>query len=176
MIEETPFTAKKTFGDFDREAVIRRRLAQNEAAEAFDQTARAKLLALSESPAPSIAALDQIQDYRFGSMMKGEHYAFARGLTINPTHLPAALDAMEKDGWKLVAIFGQTDAQNIGFIFKRHDPEVTEQSTAVSHALTAALENVEKLERRVKDLLHANTMLVNRYREVRDERDQLRNR
>lgn len=66
-----------------------------------------------------LAEPPQLQDYRFGSMKKGKHYAFARGLAINPTHLPEALDAMQEDGWELMAIFGQTDASKIGFIFKR---------------------------------------------------------
>lgn len=66
-----------------------------------------------------LAEPPQLQDYRFGNMKKGKHYAFARGLTINPTHLPEALDAMEDDGWSLMAVFGQTDASKIGFIFKR---------------------------------------------------------
>ncbi len=66
-----------------------------------------------------LAAPPQLQDHRFGEMIKGKHYAFAKGLTINPTHLPTALDAMMEDGWELMAIFGQTDAAKIGFIFKR---------------------------------------------------------
>lgn len=60
-----------------------------------------------------------LQDHRFGELIKGERFAYARGLTINPTHLPTALDAMYRDGWELMAIFGQTDASKIGFIFKR---------------------------------------------------------
>ncbi len=72
------------------------------------------------SPEPEdLAGLERLADYRFGTLIKGRRYAFARGLTINPTHLPAALDAMEDDGFELVAIFGKTDAENIGFIFKR---------------------------------------------------------
>ena len=66
-----------------------------------------------------LAAPPPLQDHRFGELIKGEQYSFARGLTINPTHLPTALDAMHKDGWDLMAIFGQTDAAKIGFIFKR---------------------------------------------------------
>lgn len=66
-----------------------------------------------------LAELPKLQDHRFGELIKGEHYAYARGLTINPTHLPMALDAMMVDGWELMAIFGQTDASKIGFIFKR---------------------------------------------------------
>ena len=66
-----------------------------------------------------IAEPPPLQDHRFGELFKGKHYAFARGLTINPTHLPIALDAMLEDGWALKAIFGQTDAEKIGFISKR---------------------------------------------------------
>jgi hypothetical protein len=66
-----------------------------------------------------LAEPPKLQDHRFGDLIKGEHYAYARGLTINPSHLPRALDAMVEDGWELMAIFGQTDASKIGFIFKR---------------------------------------------------------
>lgn len=66
-----------------------------------------------------LAEPPQLQDYRFGSMKKGKRFAYARGLAINPTHLPEALDAMYEDGWDLLAVFGKTDSANIGFIFKR---------------------------------------------------------
>lgn len=61
--------------------------------------------------------------HRFRDFFKGEHYAFARGLGINPTHLPRALDAMLEDGWELMAVFGETSAEHIGFLFRRtpHD-------------------------------------------------------
>lgn len=61
----------------------------------------------------------ELQDHRFGELIKGEHYAYARGLTINPSHLPTALDAMEDDGWTLMAIFGETKSDRVGFVFKR---------------------------------------------------------
>lgn len=110
--------------------------------------------ALDSSPAPSIAELDRIQDYRFGSMVKGERFAFARGLTINPTHLPEALDAMYADGWELLAIFGATDAVSIGFIFKR-------QPGVFSHRDFVSLHNEnERLQRRVDELLGANNTEV----------------
>ena len=66
-----------------------------------------------------LAAPPPLQDHRFGELIKGKRYAYARGLTVNPTHLPRALDAMEDDGWELMAIFGQTDASKIGFVFRR---------------------------------------------------------
>ena len=66
-----------------------------------------------------LASPPPLQDHRFGELIKGRRYAYARGLTINPTHLPVALDAMEADGWELMAIFGETHADKIGFIFKR---------------------------------------------------------
>jgi len=58
-------------------------------------------------------------DYRFGELIKGENYAYARGLMVSPVHLPAALDAMLADGWELMGIFGETNSEKIGFIFKR---------------------------------------------------------
>lgn len=66
-----------------------------------------------------VTAPPPMQDYRFATMKKGRRYAYARGLVINPTHLPEALDAMHEDGWELMSIFGDTDANKIGFIFKR---------------------------------------------------------
>lgn len=109
--------------------------------------------ALDSEPA-DITKLDKIQDYRFGSMVKGERFAFARGLTINPTHLPEALDAMYADGWELLAIFGATDATNIGFIFRR-EPGV------FSHRDFVSLHNEnERLQQRVTELLGANNVEV----------------
>lgn len=70
-----------------------------------------------------VLALEKVQDYRFGSMVKGQHYAFARGLTINPAHLPAALDAMQRDGFELVAIFGEPVSDKMGFIFRILGPD-----------------------------------------------------
>jgi len=61
----------------------------------------------------------ELQDHRFGELIKGEYYAYARGLTINPSHLPTALDAMMADGWELMAIFGETKSDRVGFVFKR---------------------------------------------------------
>jgi len=67
---------------------------------------------LAESP--------PINDHRFGHLEKFGDYAYARGLTVSPAHLPRALHEMEHQfSWRLVAIFGQTDSQSIGFIFKR---------------------------------------------------------
>lgn len=67
----------------------------------------------------NLAQPPEMADYRFGELIKGEHYAYARGLTINPGHLPFALDAMKRDDWELMAIFGETNSEKIGFIFKR---------------------------------------------------------
>ena len=62
---------------------------------------------------------EQVADYRFARFIKGDNYAYARGLTINPTHLPKALDAMLVDGWKVLSVFGETDSERIGIIFER---------------------------------------------------------
>ena len=72
-----------------------------------------------------LASPPPLQDHRFGEMIKGRDYAYARGLTISPTHLPTALDAMEDDGWTLMAIFGDTKSDRVGFIFKRHPDSET---------------------------------------------------
>jgi hypothetical protein len=72
-----------------------------------------------DSQPTDLAHAPEVPPHRFSVFHKGESYAYARGLEINPMHLPTALDAMEKDGWSLVAIFGQTDSQHVGFIFRR---------------------------------------------------------
>ena len=125
----------------------------------------------------SINELERIQDYRFGSMLKGEHYAFARGLTINPTHLPQALDAMREDNWHLIAIFGQTNAADIGFIFERvrdgKPPSFDGAVDILVSGLAKAQTEVLRLNHRVDELLRANTALVEANRKVREERDRL---
>ncbi len=66
-----------------------------------------------------LAQPPSLPDHRFGQLIKGKHFAYARGLTINPMHLPTALDAMMEDGWELMAVFGKTVSPEVGFIFKR---------------------------------------------------------
>lgn len=77
-----------------------------------------------DSEPEDLAHAPEVPHHRFSVFNKGEHYAYARGLEVSPQHLPTALDAMEESGWSLLAIFGQTDAQHIGFIFKRTYPPV----------------------------------------------------
>jgi len=60
----------------------------------------------------------EVGPHKFTIFNKSENFAYARGLEINPSHLPLALDAMLVDGWELVSLFGQTDAKSVGFIFK----------------------------------------------------------
>lgn len=67
----------------------------------------------------NLAQPPEIADYRFGELIKGENYAYARGLMVSPVHLPKALDAMYNDGWELMGIFGETHSEKIGFIFKK---------------------------------------------------------
>ncbi len=73
---------------------------------------------LDEHP-DDLAHAPEVPPHRFSMFHKGEHYAYARGLEINPTHLPIALDEMLRDGWKLLSIFGATDSKHVGFIFER---------------------------------------------------------
>lgn len=61
----------------------------------------------------------EVPPHRFSTFVKHGRWAYARGLEIAPMHLPRALEAMSRDGWDMTAVFGQTDSQNIGFIFKR---------------------------------------------------------
>lgn len=131
--------------------------------------------AYASAASASIAELDHIQDYRFGSMVKNDRYAFARGLTINPQHLPEALKAMEEDDWYLLAIFGQTDAKSIGFIFRRQPSArsfANEQT--LSHALTLALAERDKAITRSDELHHINSKLIEQRRDAQNALDMAR--
>lgn len=77
-----------------------------------------------DSAPEDLAHAPEVPPHRFSMFNKGEHYAYARGLEINPSHLPTALDALLLDGWKLVSLFGQTDSANVGFIFERVPPVI----------------------------------------------------
>ena len=86
----------------------------------------------------------EVGQHRFTTFLKGDNYAYARGLEVSPTHLPRALDAMLADGRKLVSLFGQTDAKSVGFIFEWVGPN-----------------------KRVDELLAANTKLVLKARDFK---------
>lgn len=75
-----------------------------------------------DSAPEDLAHAPEVPQHRFSQFNKGKHYAYARGLEINPSHLPTALDAMQKDGWELVSLFGQTASEHVGFVFKRVTP------------------------------------------------------
>lgn len=75
-----------------------------------------------DSKPDDLAHAPEVAPHRFSFFHKGERYAYAKGLEINPTHLPVAMDAMALDGWYLCAIFGETDSKNVGFMFERRDP------------------------------------------------------
>lgn len=77
-----------------------------------------KMPTLDSAP-EDLAHAPEVPHHRFSTFHAAGNYAYARGLEVNPMHLPTALDAMEKSGWGLTAIFGQTDSQHIGFIFER---------------------------------------------------------
>lgn len=72
-----------------------------------------------DSKPDDLAHAPEVPHHRFSVFHAGKHFAYARGLEVNPTHLTTALDAMAESGWYLIAIFGQTDSQHIGFIFER---------------------------------------------------------
>ncbi len=104
----------------------------------------AEMQAALDSEPFDVLALEKVQDYRFGSLTKGQYFSFARGLTINPTHLPAALDAMKLDGFEFVCMFGDPTSDKMGLIFRHTGPDP-----------------------RVQGLLEANTALVLKNREYR---------
>jgi hypothetical protein len=101
-------------------------------------------MVVDEAP-DDLAHGPSVGPHRFTMFHKGESYAYARGLEVSPTHLPRALDAMLADGWKLVSLFGQTDAKNVGFVFEWVGPN-----------------------KRVNELLAANTALVLTNRSLRE--------
>ncbi|QHB80509.1 hypothetical protein P6F35_gp76 [Sphingomonas phage vB_StuS_MMDA13] len=131
-------------------------------AEVNQQLALEMQAALDNEPF-DVLALEKVQDYRFASLVKGKRYAFARGLTINPTHLPAALDAMAQDGFELVCAFGEAQSDKMGFLFKRTDPEFN--GLEFAHGVGVYAEN-ERLRKRVDELLGANNTEVERRREA----------
>jgi hypothetical protein len=75
-----------------------------------------------------LAHAPEVPHHRFSSFHEADGYAYARGLEVNPTHLPAALDAMAKSGWHLLTLFGETDTKHIGFIFKRREMQSLKMS------------------------------------------------
>lgn len=79
----------------------------------------AALKITKDSEPEDLAHAPEVPHHRFSVFHASGGYAYARGLEVNPMHLPTALDAMAKSGWHLCAIFGQTDAQHIGFIFRQ---------------------------------------------------------
>lgn len=64
-----------------------------------------------------LAHSPEVPAHRFAHFHKSGRYAYAKGLEVNPIHLPVALDEMEKSGWRLVTMFGATDSKHIGFVF-----------------------------------------------------------
>lgn len=91
--------------------------------EENDRLVRAMKKPVLDSQPDDLAHAPEVPHHRFSVFHTHGEYAYARGLEINPIHLPMALDAMQKSGWALLAIFGQTDSQHIGFVFERciHD-------------------------------------------------------
>lgn len=92
-----------------------------------------------DSEPDDLAHAPEVPPHRFSQFIKAERYAYARGLEVSPSHLPTALDAMAKDGWHLLAIFGQTDKQNVGFIFQRGVPSGFE----MAHGLGGVWNSIE---------------------------------
>lgn len=111
-----------------------------------------------------LTTVETVADYRFKTMTKSDGYAFARGLTIAPTHLPAALDAMREDGYNLLAIFGNPTAADIGFIFTRTAASTIEGD---GESIFELHNERNKLAKRVDGLLEANNELVEKNRALK---------
>src|SRR3546814_20537540 len=74
-------------------------------------------MVVDEAP-DDLAHGPSVGPHRFTVFNTGERYASAPGLEVSPQHLTRALDAMLEAGWKLVSLFGQTDAKHVGFVFE----------------------------------------------------------
>lgn len=127
--------------------------------EENDRLVRAMKKPVLDSQPDDLAHAPEVPHHRFSVFHTHGEYAYARGLEINPIHLPMALDAMQKSGWALLAIFGQTDSQHIGFVFERriHDAGINLQKSvfqgyrdgddvdAVFRAILANKETIQKV-------------------------------
>lgn len=110
-----------------------------------------------------LAHCPEVPHHRFSVFHEHGDYAYARGLEVNPTHLPIALDAMRLSGWNLLAIFGQTDSQHIGFVFRRQEPAFDPMDILERAAELLAVDR-DRARARVDDLLRANNDLVDQRR------------
>lgn len=115
------------------EALHRLRVPVEEKAPAIKPDATPGERVVVDTAPTDLAHAPEVPPHRFSVFHKGEQYAYARGLEINPTHLPTALDAMARDGWHLLAIFGQTDSQHVGFIFERGIPSGRLSALEIAH-------------------------------------------
>ena len=132
-------------GVSDLEEILHRlRVPTEEKAPVVKPDATEGERAVVDTDPHDLAHAPEVPPHRFSTFYKGEQYAYARGLEINPTHLPTALDAMAKDGWHLLAIFGQTDSQHVGFIFKR-EPVYRVDMQVPSPCLPGDLECLERI-------------------------------
>lgn len=96
------------------------------------------------APVEDLAKSPDLPPHRFAQFFKAGRYAYAKGLEVNPTHLPQALDAMAADGWKLLSIFGATDSKNVGFIFER-------EITSLTIPSTLTVEDIERIKASVAE-------------------------
>lgn len=172
VISSCPLRMHRALADRDTAFKIKPPLPYSETGR-FDQPLGDKLPTLDTAP-HDLAHAPEVPHHRFSAFHESGDYAYARGLEINPTHLPTALDAMAKSGWHLVSIFGQTDSQHIGAIFQRYEEQpqsdhvrkLSRDLQTVSQALTLALEDRDKAQARSQELLEANTVLVLARREL----------
>lgn len=132
-------------------------------AAANEQLALEMQMALDAEPF-DVLELEKVQDYRFASMIKGKNYSFARGLTINPTHLPAALDAILQDGFELVSMFGDPKSDKMGFVFRHRAKDTDPSEFSFEDCIDLHHEN-DRLRKRVNELLGHNNATLEAKRE-----------
>ena len=104
----------------------------------------------------------EVPHHRFSTFHEAGEYAYARGLEVNPTHLPVALDAMRKSGWHLVSLFGDTDSKHVGFIFRRaasNDMTDARRIAELMTSLNGAQARINELASENKELVEQNSAL-----------------
>ena len=97
--------------------------------------------------------------HRFAVFDKSDGWAYGRGLEIAPSHIPAMLDRLEKDGYLLVSIVG-SQADKIGMMFRRvppakgtKAPDVAYLGTYDGHAVYVALQTPRHVRSCIASLL-----------------------
>jgi hypothetical protein len=73
----------------------------------------------ADSDMVDVTEVPGLPPHRFTLFEKSKHWAYGRGLEINPSHIPTMLDRMQEDGYYLQAVFGGIEPTKVGMIFRR---------------------------------------------------------